>query len=236
MIDRAEHMKNYTTAQNELIQDSRLSFEARALMVFMLSLPDDWSFSIKGLASQTGLAERKVMELVKELKKLGYIEQRSRRSSRGVIEGWEWYIHEEPIQSAEKPQCGLSTVWLNQSVDQPQCGKTAPIQNTKYNKVLKVQSTKGNKKVPKKTTTKSFIPPTLEEVRAYCQERGSSVDPVRFFDYYTAGEWKDAKGNPVKNWKQKLITWEKKSTPAASAPRPIVENQFTTLRREEGYE
>lgn len=56
---------------------------------------------------------------------------------------------------------------------------------------------------------KKFIPPTLEEVAAYCKERNNNVDPKQFFDYYSTGEWKDAKGNPVKNWKQKIITWEK---------------------------
>lgn len=57
---------------------------------------------------------------------------------------------------------------------------------------------------------KSFIPPSLEEVEAYVKERSSSVDPKRFFDYYSAGNWKDSKGNAVKNWKQKLLTWERK--------------------------
>jgi hypothetical protein len=57
---------------------------------------------------------------------------------------------------------------------------------------------------------KRFVPPTLEEVKAYCQERKNNVDPKRFFDYYQQGQWKDSKGNPVKNWKQKLITWENK--------------------------
>lgn len=55
---------------------------------------------------------------------------------------------------------------------------------------------------------KSFSPPTLEEVRTYCKERNSSVDPKRFFDYFEAGGWVDSKGNPVRNWKQKLLTWE----------------------------
>lgn len=59
---------------------------------------------------------------------------------------------------------------------------------------------------------KRFIPPTLEEVKAYCKERNNNVDPNRFFDYYEQGGWKDSKGNPVKNWKQKLITWENKET------------------------
>ena len=56
---------------------------------------------------------------------------------------------------------------------------------------------------------KKGVPPTLEEVKAYCEERNSSVDPVEFYEYFTEGNWIDSKGNKVKNWKQKLITWEK---------------------------
>ena len=58
-----------------------------------------------------------------------------------------------------------------------------------------------------------FTPPSLEEVRAYCQERGNIVDADKFWTYYDAGGWKDAKGNPVRNWKQKVITWERKEQP-----------------------
>lgn len=57
-----------------------------------------------------------------------------------------------------------------------------------------------------------FVPPTLDEVRAYCRQRNSSVDPVQFYDYFTADPsraWIDAKGQPVLNWKQKVVTWEK---------------------------
>lgn len=58
---------------------------------------------------------------------------------------------------------------------------------------------------------KSFIPPTIQEVKAYCQERNNGVDPQRFYDYYSAAGWKDRNGDPVKNWKQKMIAnWENK--------------------------
>ena len=55
-----------------------------------------------------------------------------------------------------------------------------------------------------------FIPPTLEEVREYCKQRGSPVDPTRFYDYFEARNWIDSKGNPVQNWKQKFLTWTRK--------------------------
>lgn len=59
----------------------------------------------------------------------------------------------------------------------------------------------------------SFMPPKLEEVDAYCKERNNYVDAKRFFDYYSAGNWKDKDGKPVKNWKQKMIAnWERNAT------------------------
>ena len=63
-------------------------------------------------------------------------------------------------------------------------------------------------KAAKPRTRKQFTPPTLEEVKAYCKQRNSNVDPQKFFDYFDAGHWIDSEGKPVTSWKQKLITWE----------------------------
>lgn len=57
---------------------------------------------------------------------------------------------------------------------------------------------------PKK---KRFIPPKIEDINAYIAEKGLIVNGQVFFDYFTTGNWKDSEGKPVKNWKQKLITW-----------------------------
>lgn len=53
--------------------------------------------------------------------------------------------------------------------------------------------------------------PTLDDVRAYIAEKGYPVDPEAFYNYFTEGEWLDSKGEPVKSWKQKVITWANKS-------------------------
>lgn len=63
-----------------------------------------------------------------------------------------------------------------------------------------------------------FTPPTLDEVTAYVQSRGNLIDPKKFWDYYEAAGWKDSKGQPVKNWKQKAITWENHRTPQSNSP------------------
>lgn len=64
---------------------------------------------------------------------------------------------------------------------------------------------KENKTIKEK---KKFTPPSFEEVEAYCKERNSPVSPKDFFDYFDTGHWIDSRGEPVRNWKQKIITWE----------------------------
>jgi hypothetical protein len=78
-----------------------------------------------------------------------------------------------------------------------------------------------------------FTPPTLEDVQAYCKERSSPVDPQKFYEYFTAGGWKDAKGNPVRNWKQKLLTWEQYQ-PQPAAQQKTTGNPFLRLLEQEG--
>jgi len=53
-----------------------------------------------------------------------------------------------------------------------------------------------------------FIPPTVEEVRAYCRERGNTVNPETFVDFYTGKGWMVGK-NKMKDWKAAVRTWEK---------------------------
>ena len=65
-----------------------------------------------------------------------------------------------------------------------------------------------DKEKAKESNNKRFTPPTLAEIADYCRERGSDVDPKRFFDYFEANNWVDSKGQKVKSWKQKVISWE----------------------------
>lgn len=60
----------------------------------------------------------------------------------------------------------------------------------------------------KRSATPRFIKPTVEEVRAYCQERNNSVDADRFVDYYEANGWKVGKSS-MKDWKATVRNWEK---------------------------
>lgn len=62
----------------------------------------------------------------------------------------------------------------------------------------------------KGTKRKRFIPPSLEEVTAYCKERSNSVNPESFIDFYEAKGWCIGK-NKMKDWRAAVRTWEKRS-------------------------
>lgn len=74
-----------------------------------------------------------------------------------------------------------------------------------------------NKKEEPKGSKKKFIPPTVDDVRAYCQERNNKVDPQKFVDFYSCKGWMVGK-NHMKDWKAAVRTWEKSSSQSKDAP------------------
>ena len=59
-----------------------------------------------------------------------------------------------------------------------------------------------------KSKNKKFIAPTIDEVREYIEEKGYSIDPERFVDYYTANGWMVGKSH-MKDWKATVRNWER---------------------------
>lgn len=59
----------------------------------------------------------------------------------------------------------------------------------------------------KKGIEEEFIPPTFEEIEQYIKDKDIKINANNFYNYYSEGNWIDSKGNKVKNWKQKLLTW-----------------------------
>ena len=79
----------------------------------------------------------------------------------------------------------------------------------------------------KENKRKIFSPPTLEEVVEYAKQRNSNVNPKDFFDFFEAGEWVDSKGEPVRNWKQKFLTWENMQHNKTRKSAKAVEQQYS---------
>jgi 5-methylcytosine-specific restriction endonuclease McrA len=85
------------------------------------------------------------------------------------------------------------------------------------------------------TARKRFTPPTLEEVRAYCQDRQNSVNPQRFVDYYTSNGWMVGK-NRMKDWKAAVRNWEQKDKPLQAPSVHGSSNCWLDMLEEGGYE
>lgn len=79
---------------------------------------------------------------------------------------------------------------------------------------VNVRSQKEKEKEKEKEKNKSviplkrFTPPTVDDVALYCRERGNSIDPQYFIDYYAARGWELKPGQKVKDWKACVRTWE----------------------------
>ncbi len=62
-----------------------------------------------------------------------------------------------------------------------------------------------------------FIPPTQEEVSDYCRERGNSVDPVAFWNFYAAKGWMIGR-NKMRDWRRAVVTWERSGRSGGTSP------------------
>ena len=75
--------------------------------------------------------------------------------------------------------------------------------------IVKESVNDGSEALPAKPPAPAqFVPPSVDEVRAYCTERGNGVDAERFVDYYTARGWLAGKSK-MKDWKAAVRTWER---------------------------
>ena len=74
---------------------------------------------------------------------------------------------------------------------------------------IDIENNGEEKSSPIPSKSKRFIPPTIEEVTFYCQERSNNVNAEKFVDHYTSNGWKVGK-NPMKDWKASVRTWEQK--------------------------
>ena len=190
-VFRVNRNKNYTHMAHYHFREKEMSLKAKGLLSLMLSLPEEWDYSANGLAALSKDGKDSVKKTLIELEEFGYLKRTKVTDVNGRFAGYDYDIYEKPL--AEKPSTE------NPSTEKPTTGNPTQL-NTKQSST--------NKSNTKKSSTKRFIPPTLEEIQKYCQERKNNVDAKKFFDYFTASDWVDAKGNPVRNWKQKIITWE----------------------------
>ena len=105
-VCRVEKNKNYTTMANFHLRDKNLSNKARGLLSTMLSLPENWDYTTRGLAMICKDGVDGITAQLKELEQCGYLVRHRIRDSNGRITDMEYIIYEEPhppSPDTEKP-------------------------------------------------------------------------------------------------------------------------------------
>lgn len=201
-IFRVDKNGDYTVMSNYHLREKEMSLKAIGLLSKMLSLPDNWDYSLSGLVAICKENESAIKTTLQELKDFGYLEivkKYPQSTDTGRIE-YEYIVYEKPKQEGKKQEVE------NQPLE------IQPLENHTQLNTNILNTNESNTNVKEKVK-REMTPPTIDEVQEYIKEKQLNVDGQKFFDYFVAGNWIDAKGNKVKNWKQKIITWNSYTKP-----------------------
>ena len=103
-VFRVERSEGYTVMSNHHLRNKALSLKAKGLLSQMLSLPEDWDYTLAGLAHINREKIDAIREAVKELERAGYIVRSRARDEKGRLRGAEYVIYEKPQKPVlEKP-------------------------------------------------------------------------------------------------------------------------------------
>lgn len=93
---REKKDKNYTVVDNTYIKDSSLSWKAKGLFTYILSLPEDWKIYMSELVNHSTGGKEELKSIIKELVQHGYIQRDKSKDEKGMFVGWSYEIIEQP--------------------------------------------------------------------------------------------------------------------------------------------
>ena len=131
-IFKAKLSDQFTKIPNETLQDTALSFEAKGLLVLILSLPENWEIHKSWLQNQAPkCGQDKLKRLLKELTETGYMVKKVKQSENGKLAGWDWYVY--PEKQLQPAKIAASTVGVkNRPSVKPSVGKTGTTKKHRY--------------------------------------------------------------------------------------------------------
>ena len=110
-VFRIEKARDYTVMSNHHLRDQSLSLKAKGLLSMMLSLPEEWNYTTRGLASICKEGTDSIGSALKELERTGYIVRNRLRDSKGKILDMEYVIYETPHPPAEPDTAAPDTAF-----------------------------------------------------------------------------------------------------------------------------
>ena len=113
-VFRVERNRGYTVMSNHHLRNRDLTLKAKGLLSQMLSLPDNWDYTLAGLSRINREKIDAIREAVRELEKAGYIVRSRERDEKGRLRGADYIIYEQP----QPPVSDLPTL-ENPTLDNP---------------------------------------------------------------------------------------------------------------------
>jgi hypothetical protein len=165
-----------------------------AMFSYTLDIDNGKEGTISGYSKLWGWSRTRVRKFVEELKTVeGHLTNRQRTGKRHQI-----------------------LLKLNNLQNQKDTSKTGKKQLEDTQVDTTINPNPNPKPEPKKSNRgKKFIPPTIEEVTAYCLERKNGVNPKKWWNHYKAKGWMIGK-NKMKDWRAAVVTWETEKSDAKS--------------------
>ena len=146
-IIRVHKTNNFTVMSNTHFKEKAMSLKAKGLLSLMLSLPDDWNYSISGLVRLSKDGKDSVMTALAELEEFGYLTRHRTTDSKGKFSGVEYNIFEQPQRdnpSAENPNSAEQNAEKTNAENPSQLNTKESITN---DKLLNKENTKENKDI-----------------------------------------------------------------------------------------
>ncbi len=129
-VFRVEKTGNYTVMSNYHLRDERLTLKAKGLLCYILSLPDDWDYTMDGLQAKHPDGITAIRSCIKNLEKAGYLRRRQTIDSNGRFSKSEYFVYEKPI--SEPPLLDFPTT-VNPTSDNPSTEKPTSENQTQQN-------------------------------------------------------------------------------------------------------
>ncbi len=160
-VFRVEKNKGYTVMSNHHLRNKELSLKAKGLLSQMLSLPEDWDYTLAGLSLINREKIDAIREAVRELENAGYIQRSRERDEKGRLRGTTYVIYEQPpkldLPTLEKPTLDNPTL-DNPTLEKPMLEKPTLENPTQLNKEIQKTNLPNKEKLNTDVSSTHSIP------------------------------------------------------------------------------
>ena len=175
-VFRIERTRDYTVMSNHHLRNEKLSLKAKGLLSMMLSLPDDWNYTTRGLAKICKEGVDAIGNALRELETAGYIVRHQLRDRQGRISDTEYVIYEQPQpKQPDMPQPDTASPGTeNPYLDKPDTEKPAELNIEKSNTQKSITHGSSTDSIPFRETAAAGPPErkgrdamSLAEIESY---------------------------------------------------------------------